>query len=294
MKTIKKLTAILLCLALVLALAACGSFEQRMVKAAGKMEKLKSYHVDMDMDLSLALSMMGQSMDMDMLIKTAMDLRNDPLQVRSSATLEIMGQSTEMLTYVFAGEKEGSYEVYASTDGGETWNSSTVDADELKKELSFDASALWSADYLRDAAKTFEEVGKEEVNGSQATRYDGQIQAEDVGEALANSGVFDTIAESLPVEVSEILDKFSGSIPVSIWLDDKSGRIVRYDMDMTEAFASVWDTLLAEVLSEAGGELGDLAELGVSIELKQLTMSAVLSDFDAVGEIVLPEAAKAA
>ena len=114
---------------------------------------------------------------------------------------------------------------------------------------------------------------------------------------MESSGIFDSLGESFPVEMTDILDEFSGTIPVSLWLDDRSGMLVRYDMDMTEVFASVWDKLIAEILNEAGGELGDigdLAELGITFELNKLTMSATLSEFDAIGEIVLPENAKAA
>ena len=292
MKTVRKLTAMLLCLALMFALAACGSFEQRMLKAATKMEKLESYHMDADVELCMNLSMMGRDMDMDMFFRTATDLRRDPMQVYSRMSAEMLGESSEILTYVFAGEEEGSFDAYASLDGGESWGKKTLDAEELKEELSLNSPLMWSSDFLRDAAKTFEEAGKEEINGSQATRYDGVIEGEAVGQALEASGVFNSMSEALPLDMSELLDQFSGTIPVSLWLDDRSGMLVRYDMDMTEAFASVWDAVMAEVMDTDIMSADDLADLGMSMTLEKLSLSAVLSDFDAVGEIVLPESAK--
>lgn len=294
MKNVRKLAAALLCLALLFALAACGSFEQRMVKAAAKMEKLESYHMDLDMDLSLAISLMGQSTDMDMFFRTASDVRKEPLQMRSSVTTEMFGESAEVLTYVFAGEKEGSYDAWVSIDGGESWGSRTLDADELKQEINLDGGLSWAADFLRESAKTFTEAGKEEINGSQATRYDGVIEGEAVKQAVEASGVLDSMGEALPVDLSGVFDSFGGTIPVSLWVDDGSGMLVRYDMDMTEAFASVWDSVVDQLMNDAVEGLGGIAELGVKAELKKLTVSAKLSDFDAIGEIVLPEAAKAA
>ena len=294
MKTIKKMTAILLCLALILALAACGSFEQRMVKAAAKMEKLKSYHMDLDVNMAFTLSMLGQSMDMDMAVRTATDLRNDPLQARSVMTADMLGTTSEVTTYVFAGEKEGTFDTYVTLDDGESWGTGTIDSEELNDQLSLNSNLMWSADFLRDAAKTFEEIGKEEINGSQATRYDGVIEGEAVGKALEASGVFNSLGEAFPVDMMEIVNQISGSIPVSLWADDKSDMIVRYDMDMTEAFSSVWDVVLEQLMNDEAIDAEDIAELGMTMDLKLLSLSAVFSDFDAVGEIVLPEAAKAA
>lgn len=294
MNKLKRIAAVLLCLAMLLALAACGSFEQRMLRAASKLEKLQSYHSDSEMTLDVGLSLMGQSMDMDVKLSAASDVDKANRQRYSIMSTELMGESMEILSYVMAGEEEGSFDSYISTDSGASWQHGTVTADELK-EVTNAFTAEWPTEFLVESAKSFTENGKETVNGSQATRFDGLLEGEAVGRAVEDSGVLDSFGDALPLDLSAVFDKMSGSIPVSIWVDDKSGMLVRYDMDMTEVFASVWDTMLAELMeSEELGDLGDLSQLGLEMELRKMFVSITLSDFDAVGEIVLPEAAKAA
>ena len=294
MNRLKKLAAILLCLAMLLALTACGSFEQRVVRAASKMEKLQSYHADSEMTVGMSISLMGQSMDMDVKLNCASDVNKDLKQVYSVMNTELMGETVEILSYVFAGEEEGSLDGYISTDAGETWQHSTMTADELN-DVTDAFSAKWPTEFLAESAKSFAETGKETVNGSQATRFDGVLEGEAVGQAVQSSGVLDSFSGTLPFDLSVVFENLNGSIPVSIWVDDKSGMVVRCDMDMTEVFASVWDTMLAQLMaSEELGDIGDLTQLGMEMELREMLMSITLSEFNAVGEITLPEAARAA
>ena len=60
-----KLLALLLCALMVLSLAACGSFEMKMARAAQKMEKLQSYRTDIKVDLGMSMSLLGQSLPLE-------------------------------------------------------------------------------------------------------------------------------------------------------------------------------------------------------------------------------------
>ena len=257
------------------------------------MEKLQSYHMDTDMIMRMSVSMMGQAVDMDMKLTAATDVQREPMQSASRMTTELMGETVEMLSYFFADE-EGSFDGYLSVDGGETWEHSTITADELPNITGID-SVKWPTEFLAESAKSFSEVGNETVNGRQATRFDGVLEGEAVGKAVEASGVLDSMGGVLPFDLTKVFDELSGRIPVSFWLDDKSGMLVRYDMDLTELFSSVWDSMLAELLESEGLDgTQNLTGLGLEMTLSEMNMSVKLSDFDAVGEIILPEAAKAA
>ena len=297
MKHFRKLIAVLLCLALALSLAACGSFEQRMLRAATKMEKLQSYRVDTDWELGMNMLFMGQSSDLDLFLSSASKVQKSPFCVSTELTTELMGESASIQTFLTAGEEEGSYKAWVSVDGGTTWRAKTLTKDDLPK-LTLPSGAKWPLDFLRESAASFAEAGHEDLNGSSATRFDGKIEGEAVRLAVEASGVLDALRQSAALEgldLTEIIDSLSGSIPVSLWMDDRSGYIVRYEMDLTEVMSSVWDSLRSQLLRFEGMDaLEQLEKLGLELTLSHVHMSAVLSDFDAVEEIVLPEAANAA
>ncbi len=297
MTRIKRLAAALLCLALVFSLAACGSFEQRMLKAATKMEKLSGYHVDTDWDFGMSVQFMGQSTEMDLRLASASDVQKSPFCVATELTTELMGESASVLTFLTAGETEGSYKAWVSVDGGTTWRTKTLTKDDLPK-LALPSGGGWPLAFLRECAASFAEAGREELNGSQATRYDGVIEGETVRQAVEVSGVLDALCQSAALEgldLTEIVENLSGRIPVSLWLDDRSGYIVRYEMDLTEVMDSVWDSVQSQILRYEGMDaLEQLQRLGLKLNLDHVRMSAELSGFDAIGEIVLPEADAAA
>lgn len=294
MKQLKRAAALLLVLALALTMTGCGSFEQRMLRAASKMEKLESWHVDADVTVVVDVSAMGQSVPMKIDMTGSTDARREPLQTASVMRVEAMGQSTELLSYIFSGEEQGSFDSYLSNDGGATWEHAVVSASDMA-DLSTISSAAWPKDFLVESAKSFSEVGKETVNGSQATRFDGVVDAQAVGKAVLDSGVLDSLGDRVPFDFSKVFEELRGSIPVSLWLDDRSGLLVCYEMDLTDVLASLWDSLIAQLLEQEDlGDVGDLSELGLDLALKQMKLRATLSDFNAVGEIVLPETAQAA
>ena len=65
--------------------------------------------------------------------------------------------------------------------------------------------------------------------------------------------------------------------------------MVRYDMDMGAVMQSLMKDMMDEVLASQG-----LEGLGVEMEFREVTVSVILSQFDAVGEIFIPDSAKAA
>ena len=65
--------------------------------------------------------------------------------------------------------------------------------------------------------------------------------------------------------------------------------VVRYDMDMGAVMQSLMKDMMDQVLASQG-----LEGLGVEMEFREVTVSVILSQFDAVGEIVIPDSAKAA
>jgi len=287
MKKIRRIAALLLALVLMLSLSACGSFETRMARAAQKMAKLESMRADVDIDMTISMSMLGESVDLDGKMTTKADVFTDPLKLRVRTGLEALDSSREGLSYL---EKDGDgYKLYVSADGGESWVSRTVDG----KDLPAPAAAKEQLALLLKWGASFEESGKETIRGSGATVYSGFIPGEDVAAAIEASGALDTLAEALEMDLGEIDFSDLGDIPATIALDDKSGMLVRYTMDMSGAMEGLIDSLLDQLLQAIGGEAGlgavSLKDLGLEISIGKVFVNAELYDFDSVEPFEMPK-----
>ena len=283
--------AVLLAAALVLGLAGCGSFEARMARAARKMEKLQSYRMDMDMNMGIRMSMLGQSTDLDLEMKGSADVNSSPMRVKTNLTMEMLGESVNTLSYT---EKtEEGFVSYGSADGGVTWGKKTIKAGEK-------AAAAQTTDFalLYRLTSGFENAGTETVRDWECSKFIGIVEGGDILEMVRMSGALDSLSSSLGIELDGIEAGELGGIPTELFIDNKSGRIVKYTMDMTELMGALMplmlDQMLAAVARESGVGAADLSALGLSLDITQAFMSIELYDFDEVGVIEIPAAAREA
>ena len=284
MKKTGRIIALILLAAMLLCLTGCGSFETRMARAAKKMAALQSAHMDMDMHMDFSASLLGESLDLDVNMENGIDMQTEPLRARMEIGMEVLGINMEMLMYMEQNGEE--HTVYVSADDGKSWESESITAEEAKSQTGDMKNNL---KIFIDCAKSFQEAGIETVNGAEATRYDGEITGESLESALELSGAKEMLGEGLGAKLSA--DAFTGleSIPCSVWIDNKSGMVVRYDMDMSQIMQSLMKDMMDEIFAAQG-----LEGVEMEMEFREVTVSVVLSQFDAVGEILIPDNAKAA
>lgn len=290
MKTFKRCTAVLLILALTLALTGCG-FAAKMTRAAKKMEKLQSYRMDLDMDMALKLSMLGQSMDMDMKIAGSSDVNTNPSRTKTDMRIKMLGEEIPLLSYT--DKTDAGLVTYSSPDGGKTWTRQTMESRELAE-----AAGKNSFAGLLKLASAFEKTGTETVRGSMATVYSGVISGADLESVMELSGVLKSVFSTMDMSMDGLDLTQYGGIPTTISLDNKSGMVVRYTMDMTEFMSKMMPAMMDAVMKEAAADSGleglDLSKLGFSVETGRVFAAVELYDFDAVGTIEIPAEALAA
>ena len=291
MKQLKKILVIVLALAMVLSLGACGAFETKMVKAAQKMSKAESFRMDMDMDMDMSLSLMGESLGIDANVEAKMDILTEPVKMGGSMVMDIMDEEIEFLFYLE--QTDDGYTLYLSPDDGESWVRQDMESIEAPKVSKTEQLAM-----LAKLAETFEEQGTEEIRGSAATVYKGIISGADISAAIAESGALEQLAElqdSAEIDLSGLDFSDLSDIPATIAIDNKSGMISRYTMDMTDIMqdfmGSIMDVVLAQVAKESGMEGVDLAALGLTVEINQVEATVDLFDYDAVKTVEIPQAA---
>ena len=286
MKKMSKILALTLALAMLLCLCACGGsgtrsassadFETRLREAQEKMAGLESMHMDMNMDVTMDLSIMGQSQSMDMRVYYVMDVQTNPNRSKLVMTSSSMGQTQEMTMYT-----DENNMVYVSNDGrnwqrqsSQSVDTSTMDPDTMLQLMLKNTSG-------------FRETGKETINGSQATVYSGELSGDYVKEAFDMTGLGSSLGSLLGTgDVSGLFDNL-GTIPMTVAIDDESGLVVRYTMDMAVVMENLMKNLFDMMLESQGMS-------GVKIEIKigNCLATATLSQFNSVPEIVIPAEAK--
>lgn len=272
MKKTKRIIVFAILAAMLLSLCGCGMFRTRVAKAAIKMSKLESLHADVEMQIGMGISVLGQDVNADADVTGGVDIQRDPERVYVNMTAEVAGFEQNLLLYAVG--RDGGADVYSSADGGESWTKGSIENDDSSKSSKADGKSLFLL--LSDSAASFKEYGKEKINGSDAIRYKGEITSDELKQALELANVKQSLEESLDVELDDDVFADLGSVPVSIWIDEKSGMIVRVEMDMSDVMQGLVPVLVDKSLEKA--DIG----IGVNTKVYDVTVSITLSEFDAV------------
>lgn len=272
MKKAKRILVFAILAAMLLSLCGCGMFRTHVAKAAIKMSKLDSLHADIEMQIGMGISVLGQDVNADAAITGGADIQRDPERVYVNLMAEVAGFEHNLLFYGVG--RDGGFDVYSSADSGDSWTKDSIENDDSSKNSKADGKSLFLL--LSDSAASFKEYGKEKVNGSDAIRYNGKITSDELRQALELADVKQSLEESLDVELDDDVFEDLGDVPVSIWIDVKSGMIVRIEMDMSDVMQG-----LVPVLVDKAMEKADVG-IGVNTKVYEVTVSITLSEFDAV------------
>lgn len=280
----KKVFAFLLTLALSCSLSGCGGFEARLTRAAAQMKDLDSFHADMEADLSMSIQFIGKELDTDITLDVAGDILTDPLRVRMETAVSFPGSLTEL---VYCAEKDGDdCRVYCSADGGATWQKQEMGSDGLLMPLDL-GGMIGQIGLFVNSAQSFTKAGTETIDGLSVVRYDGILSGFVVREALDMSDFPDMIAEQTGMELD--MSGLDGrEIPCSIWFDNASGRLIRYELELTEVMTDIVAQALRSALQAYG--LEEMDNLADGVEVSRCGVVISLSQFNAVSEFELPSA----
>ena len=272
MKKAKRILVFAILAAMLLSLCGCGMFRTHVAKAAIKMSKLESLHADVEMQIGMGISVLGQDVNADATVTGGADIQRDPERVYVNMNAEVAGFEQNLLFYGVG--RDDGFDVYSSVDSGDSWTKGSVENDDSSKSSKADGKSLFLL--LSDSAASFKEYGKEKVNGSDAIRYNGKITSDELRQALELANAKQALEESLDVELDDDVFEDLGNVPVSIWIDVKSGMIVRVEMDMSDVMQG-----LVPVLADKAMEKADIG-IGVNTKVYEVTVSITLSEFDAV------------
>ena len=287
MKKMNRFLALAMALVMLLALCACGEggtrsvitpdFESRMRQAQENMAKLESMHMEMSMDVTMELSVLGQTQPMDMRVYYAMDTQNEPARTKLVITISSMGQSQEQVMYT-----DESGMIYMQLDG-RSWQRQSAQGSSQANEMQPDQMLQ----LFLNSAGSFRETGSETINGSKATVYSGVLGGDYVKQVLETTGLGSTLGEALGTgDAGNLFDNL-GEIPMTVAIDDESGLVVRYTMDMAQVMENLMKNLFNSMLTSQG-----LNGVEIDVKISNCMATATLSQFNSVPEIVIPAEAK--
>ena len=293
----RAMTAALLA-ALTLGLAACGGGKQEeappappatpeeaVQRARESLADISSVSYDLDLDMELTL------LGMPVTARTEMeaDCIVSPLRSRMEAVTD-MGDMGKLNTALYVSREEEGLVLYSGLDavgtGDLTWIRKTLDETETAEtEGRYDV--LHGLDLYLGGMTGLTEIGREQVDGWEAVRYDGTVPGEALGEIVRSAGLFDQLGK-LGLDAGASLAQ-AGDMTVCVWLDAASWRPVRCDMDLT----ALMQGLLASFSSAPDGSpLAGEAEAELSAG--KAACSLRVTGYNGVESIEIPAAALAA
>ena len=299
MKRYQKVLALLLISLMALSLSGCSLIT--ITKTASNMNSLKSVSADLALNLGMDMTMMDETSPFEIAVSGPFDFDLANGKGKSDLTLDLMGENVNLLLYYE--RLEDKFVIYTSADNGETWSKNeTTLSDQQEK----DSSDLKSLAMIKKLSKSFEETGTETVRGKEAVIYSGNILWEDLAGDLDLSTAAEAAgsASGMPLDFSDLDLAALGSIPVTVGYDKENDLIVKGSADLTETVQNLIPMVMKVVMKSIAAESGmedsaemedfDLSDLGFSLDIQTLNVSAELYNFDAVGEITIPPEALAA
>ncbi len=299
MKRYQKVLALLLISLMALSLSGCSLIT--ITKTASNMNSLKSVSADLALNLGMDMTMMDETSPFEIAVSGPFDFDLANGKGKADLTLDLMGENVDLLLYYE--RLEDKIVIYTSADNGETWSKNeTALSDQQEK----DSSDLKALAMIKKLSNSFEETGTETVRGKEAVIYSGNILWEDLAGDVDLSSAAEAAgsASGMPLDFSDLDLTALGSIPVTVGYDKENDLIVKGSADLTETVQNLIPMVMKVVMKSIAAESGmedsaemedfDLSDLGFSLDIRTLNVSAELYNFDAVGEITIPPEALAA
>ena len=288
MKT-RKTLSLLLAMLMLMSISVTALAEEPKPAEEASYENLDSWSMDTTVNIDLTMNMMGEEMALQMEIGTAIDMTKSPERCRTEMTTDSMGDSQKTILYY---EKDGNnFTVVVSEDGGETWNKQVLPAEQFPANMQ---ASLASFAKLTDYASVLTKTGTETIKGREATVYSGSLTGEQAADYIETTGALSAL-ESMFATGPDAMDIGElGEMPLSIAIDNETGMLVWFNMDMSDYLQHLMDRVLNTIIQSALGEEElpedfDLSMFEASVVIREASGDTTLYNFNEVGEIQLPE-----
>lgn len=263
-----------------IALAGCGSstmdtaeVEALLQQAKATMAAVESMSAEMTMEMDMSMG--------DEVIEstTVARIRSQQEPMKMAMDMEsVMNDGTVLdQMQMYAVEEDGYLRTYMSM--ADVWYAETMEMNELRQY-----NAEENVDLYLDNITEVRSEGEEKINGTMTTKISGVIKGDAMEDALAGNGLTAS-ADALGLtgeRLDSIYDEWEG-LPIDLWIDAE-GYVMQYELNMTEMMQKIMDASMEAVGSE-------LKEEDIILKIDKTVITMTCNDFNAVGEILIPEEA---
>lgn len=294
-KILKRASALTIALAAAIALTSCGTdaetgkndgeitpnnaelsvseiFEKAMENTASI--KSASYSIGMDMEMS------SEGTDFSIATTGNIKMTADPMEYEMTLDMNMGEEIGSMTTTSYLVNEDGKQVLYSGVVyGGETFWSKQYDAtlDSFEQY-----NAMENIEMYLENAESFKENGTDDINGTEAVRYDGTITGESLENAINSTlGDLGTSIDGTDLSASEIFNGI-GDLTLSVWIDRETLTVRKYEMDMSEIMSKLFENMSADDESLAG------------IDVSKVFLSMTVSSYNDIDSITVPDDVKSA
>ncbi len=276
---LNKLGALVLAGVMAFSVAACGSSNTTKVKVTN--ENVKTVLKDAKNKLT-KVNEVGAQMTLDIGLGTG-DVVSEGVNLTTIKDVKKpVFKEIQTTSFQDGVEAESHLEVYIKEDGGKTYLYTPYEGEWYKQEIeSYYVGYLFSQYYVTEnAVKLIDNIDNISVTGESDGLYEisCQVPVENVFSLVDGTGAFSYLFESM----NQAFFNITKPVDAKIWIDE-TGMVSKYQIDYTSALQDVFNT----IYSNYGASLSS-----TDLKVSKYMITVEMSDFDALGEIDLPDYAK--
>ncbi len=282
-KFYKKAIGYILAITMAVSMTACNSATTEGETAALTPEEIiqaaetkiqEATSVESEMDMEIVMSMTGQNFSMK--TNSIMSVFVEPLKAKMNTTVDVSELGSNNVE-MYIGQEDGKTMMYTNMMGN--W---------IKQEITQEQMTPYDTQqsmvkYL-DSSTGLKEVGKEEVNAEEATKYEGVIARDTLAETMQSVGTtknLEALLAGIDMTSDQLYEGLS-DVKVAVWINAE-GYPVKYEMDMTE----MTQGLMRKVMQTSGVSAQEAAKLDVSTA----KLSIINKNINNVTDFEIPEKA---
>lgn len=261
----KKILSVVLMMGMVVMLfSGCSAFDTRATRAMMKFIEADSFHLDTTLDVAVNMDFDGEIETSTVTMEASSDIVRYPGKMKTELRMTADGE-TAMLGCVYFENQKDQLLVYTS-NASDGWDTYSIQKDVAE---SSNQSERVSKEFLKtqfgallDVAKSFNEVGIENVGNYEATVYAGTITAENLLALVKSADLDNGVLESSGINLNDIDAAKLGNIDIKIWIENENDRLVKAQADFSEILQSIIVTPMEadQEDSEPTVEDADIAE----------------------------------
>ena len=294
-KILKRASALTIALAAAIALTSCGtntetgtddgkttpqnaelSVSEIFEKAIENTASIKSASYSIGMDMAMS----SEGTDISIATTGNIKMTADPMEYEMTLDMDMGEEIGSMTTTSYLVNEDGKQVLYSGVVyGGETFWSKQYDAtlDSFEQY-----NAMENIEMYLENAESFKENGTDNINGTEAVRYDGTITGESLENAINSTlGDLGTSIDGTDLSASEIFNGI-GDLTLSVWIDKETLTVRKYEMDMSEIMSKLFENMSADDESLAG------------IDVSKVFLSMTVSSYNDIDSITVPDDVKSA